>query len=154
MRSWSRCTGACAGRDAQAYGDCFTEDCAYVAFDGSMVVGRAAVVDSHDALFRGVLFGSALVGDVDSIRSLGPGTALVHGTGGVQVAWRTRLPRSRSTRTTLVAERAPDGWRFAAIHNGRIRPVTVPAPDSPPARVARALVGVACRLGRGRKAVR
>lgn len=138
--------------DAVAYGGCFTDDCAYVAFDGSLAVGRDAVVESHDALFRGVLFGSALVGAVDSIHHLGPDAALVHGTGAVQVAWRSRPPRRRATRTTLVAEREPDGWRFAAIHNGRIRPVRVPAPDSPPARMARTLVRLTSRLGMGRAA--
>jgi hypothetical protein len=36
--------------------------------------------------------------------------------------------------------RGPEGWRCAAIHNGRVRPVGVPAPDSFPARTARVLV--------------
>ena len=44
-RAWSE-------GDARAYGDCFTADCAYVAFDGSRVEGRAAVVAGHDKLFR------------------------------------------------------------------------------------------------------
>lgn len=63
--------------DAQAYGACFTDDCDYVSFDGARAQGRRAVVESHDRLFRGVLFGSALVGDVESIRYVGEGVALV-----------------------------------------------------------------------------
>lgn len=47
--------------DAEAYGACVTQDCDYVPFDGSRSIGREAVVDSHDKLFRGVLAGSALV---------------------------------------------------------------------------------------------
>lgn len=139
--------------DAQAYGACFTDDCDYVSFDGARAQGRRAVVESHDRLFRGVLFGSALVGDVESIRYVGEGVALVHGTGSVQVAWRSTLPKRRLTRNTAVAVRTPDGWLFTAIHNGRVRPLAVPAADSVPARVARALAGVATRLGIGRAAV-
>ena len=43
-------------------------DCDYVSFDGYREQGRDAMVESHDRLFRGVLFGSALVGRVESIR--------------------------------------------------------------------------------------
>jgi uncharacterized protein (TIGR02246 family) len=126
--------------DAAAYGRCFTPDCDYVSFDGYRERGRDAMVASHDKLFRGVLFGSALVGEVESIRHLGDGVAVMHATGSVLVAWRRRLPRRRLTRNTIVVVRGPEGWRCAAIHNGRVRPVGVPGPDSVPARVARSLV--------------
>ena len=126
--------------DAAAYGRCFTADCDYVSFDGYREQGREAMVASHDKLFRGVLFGSALVGQVESIRHLNDGVAVVHATGSVLVAWRKRLPKRRLTHNTIVAVRGPDGWRWTAIHNGRIRPVGVPSPDSVPARVARTLV--------------
>ncbi|MBW0103865.1 SgcJ/EcaC family oxidoreductase [Pseudonocardia sp. KRD291] len=139
--------------DARAYGACFVPDCSYVSFDGARATSRDAVVASHDALFRGVLFGSALVGEVDAVQFLGPDTALVHGTGSVQVAWRSRLPRGRATRNTLVAVRradAVDGWLFAAVQNTRIRPVTVPGPDSVASRATRSLVTLAARAGLGR----
>ena len=136
--------------DARAYGACFTPDCSYVSFDGVRAEGRDAVVASHDVLFRGVLFGSALVGEVERVRFLGPDTAVVLGSGSVQVAWRSRLPRRRATRNTLVAVRGPQGWLFAAIQNTRIRPVQVPAPDALPSRAARGLVAAAARLGLGR----
>ena len=97
-----------------------------------------------------MLFGSALVGEVESIRYLGDHVALVHATGSVLVTWRTRLPKRRRTRNTIVAVRTPDGWRFTAIHNGRIRPVGVPEPDSLPAKVARGLVRATGALGMGR----
>jgi uncharacterized protein (TIGR02246 family) len=126
--------------DAVAYGRCFTSDCDYVSFDGYLERGRDAMVASHDKLFRGVLFGSALVGQVESIRHLGDGVALVHATGSVLTAWRRKLPKRRLTRNTIVAVRGPEGWRCTAIHNGRVRPVGVPSPDSFPARTARALV--------------
>lgn len=137
--------------DAQAYGACFTPDCDYVSYDGTRTQGRAAVVESHDKLFKGVLEGSALVGEIESVRHLTQDVALVHGTGSVLVAWRTRLPRRRLTRNTIVAVRGQEGWRFAAIHNGRVRPVRIPEPDSFPSRMAHTLVGASGRLGIGRR---
>jgi uncharacterized protein (TIGR02246 family) len=138
--------------DAEAYGACFTTDCDYVSFDGTRVQGRTQVVDSHDKLFRGVLFGSALVGEVESIRYVAHDVAVLHGTGSVLVAWRWKLPKGRATRNTVVAVRGPEGWRFTAIHNGRVRPVQIPEPDSFPARIARGLVGLAARAGIGWRA--
>jgi uncharacterized protein (TIGR02246 family) len=140
--------------DARAYGACFTADCDYVSYDGYWERGREPMVASHDKLFRGVLTGSALVGEVESIRHLGDDIALVHATGSVLVAWRTRLPKRRRTRNTIVALRTPEGWRFTAIHNGRIRPVGVPEPDSFPSRVARGLVRASGALGIGRAPAR
>ena len=119
--------------DAEAYGACFTADCDYVSFDGTRTHGREDVVESHDKLFRGVLFGSALVGEVESIRYIADDVAVLHGNGSVLVAWRTSLPKRRRTRNTLVVVRGTEGWRFTAIHNGRIRPVRIPEPDSFPA---------------------
>lgn len=137
--------------DAQAYGACFTADADYVSFDGTRAVGRAPMVEAHDRLFRGVLTGSSLVGQIESIRYLGADVALVHATGSVLVAWRSRLPKRRLSRQTLVATRTPDGWRFAALQNTRVRPVQIPAPDSFPARAARRMVRVAGALGLGKR---
>jgi uncharacterized protein (TIGR02246 family) len=136
--------------DAIAYGACFTEDSDYVSFDGSRARGRAAMVEAHDKLFRGVLFGSALVGEIESIRHLSDDVALLSGTGSVLTAWRSQTPRRRMTRNTLVAVRTDEGWRFTAIHNGRIRPLRIPEPDSLPSRVNRALVRGSRVLGIGR----
>jgi uncharacterized protein (TIGR02246 family) len=135
--------------DAAAYGACFTTDCDYVSFDGTRAHGRDQVIESHDKLFRGVLFGSALIGEVESIRYVASDVAVLHGSGSVLVAWRSELPKRRFTRNTVVAVRGPEGWQFSAIHNGRVRPVQIPGPDSFPARFARGLVELAARVGIG-----
>jgi uncharacterized protein (TIGR02246 family) len=135
--------------DAAAYGACFTADCDYVSFDGTRAHGRESVVESHDKLFRGVLFGTALVGEVESIRYVADDVAVLHGNGSVLVAWRSQLPKRRLTRNTMVAVRGPEVWLFTAIHNGRIRPVRIPEPDSMPARFARRLVALAAAAGVG-----
>jgi uncharacterized protein (TIGR02246 family) len=148
---FDRMCAAWTAGDAAAYAACFTEDCDYVSFDGNRAQGRAAVLDSHDRLFRGVLYRSALVGRVETIRYLTDNVAIMHATGSVQVAWRKRLPRRRLTRNTITAVRTPDGWRATAIHNGRIRPLTIPDPDSLPAKIAHGLVRVTTAVHSRRK---
>jgi uncharacterized protein (TIGR02246 family) len=135
--------------DAHGYGECFTEDSDYVAYDGTRAEGRQHIVDAHDKLFRGVLAGSALVGRVESIRYLSHDLAVVHATGSVLMPWRSSLPKRRLSRQTLVAVRGVDGWRIAALHNGRIRPITVPEPDSFPSKASRAMSRLARALGIG-----
>jgi hypothetical protein len=49
----------------------------------------------------------------------------------------------------VVAVRTIEGWRFTAIHNGRVRPMEIPEPDSLPARLARGLVGLSDKAGIG-----
>ncbi|MCW3815162.1 SgcJ/EcaC family oxidoreductase [Micromonospora sp. DR5-3] len=149
---FDRLLQAWTDNDAAAYGACFTEDSDYVSYDGTRAVGRAPMQDAHDRLFRGVLAGSALVGQVESIRLLTADVAIVHGTGSVLMPWRSRLPRRRLSRQTLVAVRTSAGWRFAALHNGRVRPIRIPAPGSAPARLSQAMGRCARRLGLGRVA--
>jgi uncharacterized protein (TIGR02246 family) len=139
------CSAWTAG-DALAYGACFTEDSDYVSYDGTHARGRIPMVDNHDRLFRGVLKDSALVGDLESIRYLRPDVAILHATGSVLMPWRSTLPKRRLSRQTIVAVDTPDGWRIAALHNGRVRPVTIPDPGSMPSRASQAMTRVACLL--------
>ncbi|HEX5996412.1 MAG TPA: SgcJ/EcaC family oxidoreductase [Jiangellales bacterium] len=147
MQAWT-------DNDADAYGACFTEDSDYVSYDGTRAIGRLDMQNAHDQLFRGVLAGSALVGDVESIRHVAPGVAIVHGTASVLMPWRSTLPKRRLSRQTLVAVRTDHGWRFTALHNGRVRPVQIPAPGSLPSRMAQTMGHAARRLGVGRATAR
>jgi hypothetical protein len=94
----------------------------------------------------------------------------VYGTASVLMPWRSTLPKRRLSRQTIVVVNTGDtpdasaddstddsalatthnGWRITAIHNGRVRPVTVPAPDSMPSRMSRWMGRTARRLGLGR----
>ncbi|WP_394770587.1 SgcJ/EcaC family oxidoreductase [Lacisediminihabitans sp.] len=152
-RLFDRLLTAWGDNDAAAYGACFTEDSDYVSYDGTRAVGRAPMQAAHDTLFRGVLAGSRLVGQIESIRHLGPDTALIYANASVLMPWRTALPKGRLSRQTLVAVRTGHGWLFTALHNGRVRPVQIPEPDSLPSRMARALGGIARHLGVGRARV-
>lgn len=106
--------------DARRYAELFTPSSTYVSFDGTIAHGRDAMAANHDILFRGVLAGSTLVGTVESIGYLGADVAVMHATGSVLMPWRTRLPRRRLSRQTIVAVRTDEGWRIAALHNGRV----------------------------------
>lgn len=143
---FARACRAWTDGDARAYGDCFTADVDYVGYDGSHARGRAQMVEGHDRLFRGVLTGSALVGEVAGVRYLRPDVAVVHATGAVVMPWRSSVPKGRRFYQTLIAVHEPDGWRFAAFHNSRFRPVQIPTPDSLPSRASRALTRAARAL--------
>ncbi|MEV0368784.1 SgcJ/EcaC family oxidoreductase [Streptomyces sp. NPDC050636] len=150
-RLFERFMQAWTDNDAAAFGACFTADADYVSYDGTRATGRTALQENHDRLFRGVLAGSALVGELESIRHLTPDVAVLHGTASVLMPWRSELPRRRLSRQTLVVVRADRGWRISALHNGRVRPVTIPAPDAFPSRMSQAMsrVGRSVRRGRG-----
>lgn len=80
-----------------------------VSFDGPRSAGREPMVQAHDRLLRGVLTGSSLVGEIESIRYLGDDVALMHATGSVLVTSRATLPGDGCTRQTVVATRTTDG---------------------------------------------
>ena len=85
---FERMCAAWSSGDADGYGACFTEDSDYVSYDGTHARGRRDMVANHDRLFRGVLTGSALVGEVESVRHLREDVAVMHATGSVQMPWR------------------------------------------------------------------
>jgi uncharacterized protein (TIGR02246 family) len=143
MQTWT-------DNDAAAFGALFTEDSDYVSYDGTRAIGRTEHQANHDKLFRGVLAGSALVGELESTRYVTPDVAILHGTASVLMPWRSKLPERRLSRQTVVLVRTPAGWRITAIHNGRVRPVTVPDPDSFPAMMSQLMARIARKLGLGR----
>jgi uncharacterized protein (TIGR02246 family) len=136
--------------DSEAFGQCFTEDADYVSYDGSWAVGRAKLQDNHDKLFRGVIAGSAMVGNIESLRFITDDVAVLVGSGSVLMPWRSELPKRRRSRQIMVCVRIAEGWRIAAIQNGRVRPVTIPEPDSLPAKMSRTMTRLAQRFGIGR----
>ncbi|GAA3047066.1 SgcJ/EcaC family oxidoreductase [Streptomyces roseofulvus] len=136
--------------DAVGFGRLFTEDADYVSYDGSWAAGVTRLQDNHDKLFRGVIAGSAMVGEIESLRLLTDSVAVLVGNGSVLMPWRRSLPKRRLSRQIIVCVRTPEGWRIAAIQNGRQRPVTIPEPDSMPSRMSQAMTRLARRAGIGR----
>lgn len=112
-----------AGGDGESYGSRFTEDADYVAFDGTHTRGRAAISASHQELFDKWLKGSRLTGRILGVKFLAPDVALVHASGGTVMRGKQRPSPERGSIQTLVAVRRDGGWRFAAFHNSRVRPI-------------------------------
>jgi uncharacterized protein (TIGR02246 family) len=113
--------------DAVAYHADFTDDADYVSFDGSRR-GKDESISSHRNLFRTVLHGSRLVGEVESVRFVTPDVAVVHLTGSVAFAWQPRLRRRRLSRQTMVVVRRDGRWQVTAFHNTRVRPLPTSGP--------------------------
>jgi uncharacterized protein (TIGR02246 family) len=118
--SWGRGDGA-------AYHADFTEDADYVSFDGSRR-GTADSIRSHENLFRTVLYGSRLIGQVESVRFVTPDVAVVHLTGSVVEGWRQQMRRRRLSRQTMVVVRRDGRWQVTAFHNTRVRPLSTSGP--------------------------
>ncbi|HEU4532678.1 MAG TPA: SgcJ/EcaC family oxidoreductase [Polyangiaceae bacterium] len=118
--------------DAEGYASRFSEASEYVAFDGSIHRGRRANADLHRALFDGVLFGTRIVGEVESVRFVTPDVAVAHAVGGVVWPWHRTVPARRRSRQTLVVARTPAGLTITAFHNTRVAPL-----GTPPAWVSR-----------------
>ncbi|HZA73583.1 MAG TPA: SgcJ/EcaC family oxidoreductase [Propionibacteriaceae bacterium] len=102
--------------DAVAYHADLTDDADYVSFDGSRR-GTADRIRSHENLFRTVLYGSRLTGQVESVRFITPDVAVVHLTGSVWEGWRQRMRRRRLSRQTMVVVRRDGRWQVTAFHN-------------------------------------
>jgi len=119
----ARLAGSWARGDAQAYGAEFTDDCDYVAFDGTRFRGPTEPHDHLTRLFDTVLQGSRLEGDVESVRFLTPQVAVVHWTGSVAYPWQQRVRRRRQSRQTLVVVRRDGRWQATAFQNTRVRPL-------------------------------
>jgi uncharacterized protein (TIGR02246 family) len=113
--------------DAAAYVADFADDMDYVSYDGSRR-GRAESEEEHRDLFRTVLYGSRLVGEVETLRFVTPDVAVAHLTGSIIEGWRETPLKRRLSRQTMVAVRRDGRWMVTAFHNTRLRPVPTTGP--------------------------
>lgn len=112
---------AWARHDADAYGALFTSDATYTAFLGTRYRGRAEIVESHRALFTGVLRGTRIADDILDVRFYGPDTAVLTSSGDTYTGGR---PERLGKVQTYTIVRRPDGaWRVAAFQNTKRRPL-------------------------------
>ncbi|WP_437276431.1 SgcJ/EcaC family oxidoreductase [Sorangium sp. So ce375] len=140
---------AWAREGASAVDAFYTPDSDYVTFDGSWLRGREANRRVHEELFAGVLAGTRLVCEIESVRFLGPDAAVVVSTGAVLWPWQKTTPASRRSRQMTVVVRGDDGrWRVAAFQNTRVRPL--PPSDSLSMRLFAAVLRVRLAFWRRR----
>ncbi|GIE88276.1 SgcJ/EcaC family oxidoreductase [Actinoplanes regularis] len=122
--------------DADSYGRCFTADASYVTFVGTAYQGRADITESHRALFKAFTKGTRMESETVRVTFLGPDTAVVIGRGDTVKGRRPALSKVQTY--TLVRE--ADGWRIAAFHNTKRRPLMEAiqfrfAPSTRPAKI-------------------
>ena len=117
MEGWNKGSGV-------AFSASFTEDGHLVAFDGTHFKGRDEIVAFHQPLFDRWLRGTRLVGEVESVRFLGPHVALMHARGGTILRGRSRPSPERDSIQTLVAVKRDSEWWLVAFQNTRVRPMS------------------------------
>jgi uncharacterized protein (TIGR02246 family) len=113
---------AWARADADGFAALFTEEADYVVFDGSHLKGRAAIAESHRALFQFMKGSRLVVTAPPSVRFLAPDVAVLHGMGAVLRAGQKRPSRRALSVQTFVAIKQGGPWRFTAFQNTRYRP--------------------------------
>jgi uncharacterized protein (TIGR02246 family) len=106
--------------DARGFAAPFTDDADFIAFEGSHLKGRDAIVGFHQPLFDTVLHGSRLDGEVKLVRILDPDTAIVHAWGSTILPGERAASPSRDSMQLFVAQRSADGWRVEAMQNSRL----------------------------------
>jgi uncharacterized protein (TIGR02246 family) len=105
--------------DAVAFAAPFAEDATFIAFEGTELTGRSAIVDFHQALFATELKGTRLEGEARFVRFLGPDVAVMHARCGVVLAGRERTIPSRESMQLFVCRRRGQEWLVDVVMNAR-----------------------------------
>jgi uncharacterized protein (TIGR02246 family) len=108
----ARLHDAWARGDGEAYAACFAENSDYITFNGMHLHGRAENAKLHSALFRGVLKGTRLSAEIESLELVASGVALVHTAGS---------GRKRSYQTYVLVKSGAD-WLIRSFQNTRVQP--------------------------------
>jgi uncharacterized protein (TIGR02246 family) len=111
----ARLYNAWARGDGQGYAACFTQKSDYITFNGVHLRGRAENAELHGALFRGVLKGTKLSAEIESIELLSSGVALVHTMGSGR----------KKSYQTYVLVKSDTEWLIRSFQNTRVQPFSV-----------------------------
>ncbi len=111
----ARLYDAWARGDGDAYAACFAEKSDYVTFNGVHLRSRAENAQLHSALFNGVLKGTKLSAEIESVELLSNNVALVHtvGTG------------RKTSYQTYVLVKSDAEWLIRSFQNTRVQPFSV-----------------------------
>jgi uncharacterized protein (TIGR02246 family) len=102
--------------DADAFAKLYTDE-ATVVQPGVHKRGNDEIRTTMAAGFAGALKGSRVLDEPQSVRFLGPDTAVVISEGGILMAGQSELPAERLVRATWVLTRRDERWYVAAYHN-------------------------------------
>jgi uncharacterized protein (TIGR02246 family) len=107
---------AWADGDADTFAKLYTDD-ATVVQPGVYKRNNDDIRTTMAAGFAGPLKGSRVLDEPQSVRFLGPDTAVVITEGGILMAGQTELPADRAVRATWVLTRQDEQWSVAAYQN-------------------------------------
>jgi uncharacterized protein (TIGR02246 family) len=107
---------AWADGDADAFAKLYTED-ATVVQPGVYKKNNDDIRTTMAAGFAGPLKESSVLDEPQSVRFLGPDTAVVITEGGILMVGQTELPAERRVRATWVLTRRNEQWYVAAYQN-------------------------------------
>jgi uncharacterized protein (TIGR02246 family) len=104
------------GQDADGFGAAFAVDGEQVGFDGSQVVGAAAIAEAMGQVFADHRT-ARYVALVRSVRFADPDVALLRAEVGMVPPDGDDLVPERNAVQSMVAVRRSDGWRIMLFHN-------------------------------------
>jgi uncharacterized protein (TIGR02246 family) len=107
---------AFADHDADAYAAPYSQS-AVAVMPGAYLSGRDALHAAMRQLFAGPLAGATATFDVQSIRQLGAGVAVVISRGKVLLAGQSDLEQVEPWLDTWVLSQAGDGWQVESFHS-------------------------------------
>jgi uncharacterized protein (TIGR02246 family) len=113
---------AWARGDGEGVAAAFTEDVDFIAGDGRLVQGRAALVPYFQDQFDDFLAGSQAVADVVNVRFLRDDVAVVHTIGGIMFPGETEVQPDWVGIQTWVVVKQDGAWLATAYHNSRVSP--------------------------------
>ncbi|MCC2334545.1 SgcJ/EcaC family oxidoreductase [Cellulomonas wangsupingiae] len=111
--------------DARAFAALHAPTATYLAFDGTLMIGRHEIESGHAPLFRGIMRGSRLVSWDRHVRLVSPDVAVATQKGGIIMRWqgdRATPSAKRVSANTTVLVRDGDRWVVTAFQNTRYRP--------------------------------
>ncbi|GAB6898811.1 SgcJ/EcaC family oxidoreductase [Kineosporia succinea] len=107
--------------DAEGFTADFADDAEFIAFDGTRLSGRPAIVAFHQPLFDTVLKGTRLVdNDVVLARIVEPGLAYVHNRLRVIMDGETEPLPTRDSMQLFVVQWRDGRWQVVVSQNSRI----------------------------------
>jgi len=114
--SWSTGNG-------QQFGVSFMDNAHFVAFDGTVLEGSAAIGQYHQAAFDRYLKNTRLVVAVDGTRAIDESALLVFTSGGIQSKSGDTVMLTGDSLQTMVVVLNDDKARVLAFQNTRKRPI-------------------------------
>ncbi len=108
-------------KNGEQFAKPFAEDADYVVINGMKIKGRGAIAKGHQGIFDTFYKNSVVAFNVEQIRFLRTGVAVVHVKGELGYKEAESLNRKSFARMTLVIMKTKGKWEIAAFQNTEIQ---------------------------------